>query len=184
MSGARSFCQRGIVEPLGKLVRRVLGEEEALDRGAPRERVVPLADAGQDVLGVARFRAEAGVLEAVDAVFQADADLVLAVRVRDDGLAALVRRLDDRADLVLRHLVLVDQLDDVDAGVDDLLHLGARVRRAVDAPAVLLFVLGVRGVLDEGTRDEEARPGNLALLDPVAHLEDVVRAGARGPART
>jgi hypothetical protein len=41
--------------------------------------------------------------------------------------ARLVRGFDDRLHLRLGHLVLVDQLDDVDAGVHDLLDFRVRV---------------------------------------------------------
>ena len=90
------------------------------------------------------------------------------------GLPPLLRGLDDGLHLVVRHLVLVDQLDEVDAGVDQLLHLGARVVGAVDAPAHERLVLEVRPVLDEGTRDVEARPGDLARGDPLLDVQDLL----------
>ena len=49
------------------------------------------------------------------------------MRVRDDRQAVLVRLVHDRAHLVHRHLILIDQLDDVDAGVGEPAHLGAGV---------------------------------------------------------
>ena len=60
------------------------------------------------------------MFEVVDIPLQAHADLVHPVRVRDDHLAALVRRLDHRLHLGVRHLILVYQLDHVDAGVSSV----------------------------------------------------------------
>ena len=67
------------------------------------------------------------MLDVVSAEADGAADLLGPVGVRDDGQAARVRLVDDRTDLVLRHLVLVDQLDRVDAGLRELPHLGPRV---------------------------------------------------------
>ena len=60
------------------------------------------------------------MLEAVDAGGEPAANLLRPMRVRDDRQPALVRLVDHRAHLVHRHLVLVDQLDDVDPGVGEL----------------------------------------------------------------
>ena len=155
-----------VVQALREDVRGVLGEEEALDRGAPEERLVALPQPWRMSSGYPGSVARPVCSKLSIAVLQAEADLVLAVGVGDDRLAPLVRRLDDRLDLLLGHLVLVDQLDDVHARVHELLDLRARVGGAGDAPAELLLVLAVRLVLDERPGDEEPRPGDLSLLDP------------------
>ena len=67
-----------------------------------------------------------------------------------------MRFVDDGRDLLHRHLVLIDQLDDVDAGVRQLADLRARVVGAVDAPAER-FGARIRLVLDERTRDVDGR---------------------------
>ncbi len=79
MSAAMSLRDVGlparIVEAVGKATRGVVGQEQALDRRAPVERVVALAQPLQDVLRIGRLGGEARVLEAIHAVLQADADL-------------------------------------------------------------------------------------------------------------
>ena len=55
--------------------------------------------------------------------------------MRDDRLPSFVRLVDDRLDLVERHLVLVDQLDDVDAGVGQLADFRARVLGTLSLPS-------------------------------------------------
>ena len=70
--------------------------------------------------GYSGARGEAGVLEVVDAGREPAADLLGPMRVRDDRQVAPVRLVDDGLHFLHRHLVLVDQLDDVDAGVGEL----------------------------------------------------------------
>ena len=88
--------------------------------GVQNRVVGALAHQGEDVVGVLRRGAEAGVLEVVDAGSDPATDFLGAVRVRDHEELALVRLVDDRVHLLHRHLVLVDQLDQVDAGVREL----------------------------------------------------------------
>ena len=90
--------------------------------------------------------------------------------MRHYRLAVPMCFIHNRAHLVHRHLVLVDQLDDVDAGVGDLLHLRAAIVRAFDAPAVGLGV-GIRLVLNERAGDVERGAWDLPLVDPVADVD-------------
>ena len=85
--------------------------------------------------GYSGARGEAGVLEAVHAGREPAANLFRAMRVRDHRQTALVRLVDHGAHFVERHLILIDQLDDVDAGVGEPAHLRAGVVAPVDAPA-------------------------------------------------
>ena len=129
----QTLVPRRIVERF-RVVAQVLVVEQPFDRRRPVERTErhlrgALADRGDDVVGIRRRGRQPGVLEAVDADRKPAADLLGTMRVRDDRLAALVRFVHDRAHLVDRHLILIDQLDDVDAGVGDLPHLRARRRR-------------------------------------------------------
>ena len=167
----------GVVEAVGERARRVLGQEEALDGRAPVEGAVAPAQPGQDVLGIARLGGEAGVLEAVHPVLQADADLVLAMGVGHHRLAALVGGLHHGADLVVGHLVLVDELDEVHPRVHQLLDLGPGVLDALHSPADRLLVIEVGPVLDEGPRDEEAGSRDLALLDAAPDRKAVLEGG-------
>ena len=113
--------------------------------------------------GILRRRRQAGVLEIIDADGESAADLLGPMRVRDDRQFARVRFVDDRFRFLQRHLVLVDQLDDVDAGVGESSHLGARIVRAFHAPAIK-FCAGIRLVLNERTGDVKRRAGNFAAL--------------------
>ena len=119
------------------------------------------------------------MLEAIHAVLESEADLRLAVRVRHDREAGCVRRLHHRRHLRLRHLVLIDELDDVHPGLGELFDLGPGVVRAIHAPAEAGFVRGIGRVLDEGAGDEEPRPGDLAPRDPPLHGHDVLEPGAQ-----
>ncbi len=92
---------------------------------AVRSRIIAMMSCG-----ILRRGGQAGVLEAVDAGGEPAANLFGPMRVRDDRQLALVRFVDDGAHFLHRHLVLIDQLDDVDAGVGQLAHLRARVVRA------------------------------------------------------
>ena len=131
---------------------------------------------------------QAGVLEAVDAGGEPAADLLGPVRVRDDRLAVLVRLVHDGAHFVHRHLVLIDQLDDVDAGVGELLAPSRARRRRPLTPQRYASVLGIRLVLDERARRRRAsRRESCRALMRVAHgdarLErpaEVARAGDAG----
>jgi hypothetical protein len=157
-------------QPLREHARGVVGEEQPFDGRAPVERVVALADGGQDVVRIAGLGGQAGVLEAIHPVLEANPDLVLAVGMRDHGLAPAVGGVHDGRDLVVGELVLVDELDDVHARVHQTLHLGLRVVGRVDAPAERLLVIEVGLLLDEGAGHEQARAGDLSLLDAPLHV--------------
>ena len=80
-----------------------------------------------DVVGVLGRRREPRVLEAVDAGRSAAPDLFGTMRVRDDRQPRLCASSTTALHLVDRHLILIDQLDDVDAGLGELAHFRARV---------------------------------------------------------
>src|SRR5688572_580737 len=94
--------------------------------------------------------------------------------MRDDRLSRRMRRLHNRGDFGVGHLVLIDQLDDVDARGNESLHLRLRVLRATHTPAKWLLVLLVSRVLDERTRHKEPRTGDLVPLDLLLDRDDVV----------
>jgi hypothetical protein len=71
----------------------------------------------QNVVRITRRCRETGVLEAIHADGQSTPNLFRAVRMRDDWKFARVRFVDDCFYFFHRHLVLIDQLDDVDSGV-------------------------------------------------------------------
>ena len=106
--------------------------------GPAAPRAVRSCSIVHDVRRILGRRRHARVLEVVDAGDETAPNLFRAVRVRDDGKPALVRFVDDGAHFVHRHLVLVDQLDDVHAGVRELPHFRARVVGAVHAPAEIV----------------------------------------------
>ena len=81
-----------------------------------------------------------------------------------------MRFVDHGSDFFHRHLVLVDQLDDVDAGIGELANLGARVVRAGDTPTELLRAR-VGFVLDERSRDVDGRALEHTLVDSVANAD-------------
>ena len=91
---------------------------------------------------------KARVLEVIHTGGKAPADLLRPVRVRHHRQMVLVRLVHYGAHLVHGHLVLIDQLDDVDAGRGEALHLGAGIRFAIHTPAEPLRS-GVGRVLDE-----------------------------------
>ena len=90
------------------------------------------------------------MLEAIDTHGEADPDLLHPVRMSDDRLPVPMRRLDHGTHLVSRHLILVDELDEIDAGIHQLLHLAAGVLGPAYPPAQVTLVGLVWRVLDEG----------------------------------
>src|SRR5712692_1425043 len=81
-----------------------------------------------------------------------------------------MRFIHNRANFVLRHLVLVDELDAVDAGGGELAYFGAGVGRSADTPPEVLGA-GVRGVLDERAGDVERGTGKLPGVDRVSDVD-------------
>ena len=115
------------------------------------------------------------MFEVVDIPLQAHADLVHPVRVRDDHLAALVRRLDHRLHLGVRHLILIDQLDHVHPGVQQRRHFLPRVLGAVHTPAERFLIALVRLMLNERACHIQTRTGNFAARDALLHRENVIQ---------
>ena len=177
--GRQALLPCRIVQSLGEAVRRVLVQKQRRDRGGPVQRRVAPAQALEDVVRIAGFRAEPGVLEAIHPVFEPEPDLGFAVCMCHHREPRRVRGLDHGRHFRLRHLVLIDQLDDVHAGLRQLLDLGAGVVRAGHAPTESRLVGRVRRVLKERSRDEQARSGDLTPRDPPLHGEDVFERGAQ-----
>src|SRR4051812_1082980 len=75
----------------------------------------------------------------------------------------------DRLDLVHRHLVLVDQLDDIDAGVGYLFHFGLGVGCAFDSPPER-FRAGIRLMLNEWSGHIQGWPWNFTAVDSIPNL--------------
>ena len=93
---------------------------------------------------------------------------------------------DDGLHFLHRHLILIDQLDDVHAGIGQLFYFRPGVGGAFNAPAES-FRAGIGLVLNKRPRDIERRAGKLAAIDPVAHLDaflqrraEIARAGYAG----
>ena len=118
--------------------------------------------------GVLGRAGEARVLEAIHAGRKPAADLLGPMGVRHDGQAALVRLPHHGGELVQRHLILVDQLDDVDPGVGESLDFRSGVVGAGHAPAEELRAR-VRRLLNERARHVHRGAGDLAGVDAIAN---------------
>ena len=81
-----------------------------------------------------------------------------------------VRFIHHRLYLLHRHLVLIDELDDVDAGIGKLLDLCLAIGRTLHAPPEKLGA-GIGFVLNEWTGDIECRAGNFAAVDSIADID-------------
>ena len=167
-----SFVPRRLVQGFG-IVAQGLVVEQAFDRRGPEERAEahlrrPLADRVDDILRIFGRAREAGVFEAVHAGRQPAANLFRAMGMRNDRQAALVRLPHHRGQFVERHLIVVDELDDVDARVGEPADLGAGVVAARHAPAKLLRTR-IRRLLDERTGHVDGRSGQLARVDAIAN---------------
>ena len=160
-------------------VERIVGVvfvvEKPFDGRTPKQRAErhlsgALLQQLHDVGRIFRGHRQAGVLEAIDAGLESDADFVRPVTMGDHRKFPEVRFVDDGHDLLLRHLILVDQLDHIDAGVGEPLDLGAAIGGALHAPTK---ILGARigRVLDEGTGDIESRAGDFAARDSLPHID-------------
>src|SRR5437763_13463017 len=69
-----------------------------------------------------------------------------------------------------RHLILIDQFDDVNSGIRQLFHFRPRVGRALNAPPKVLGPR-IRFMLDEWAGDIQSWPRNFAAVDTVAKLK-------------
>ena len=110
----------GVVE-LQRVVAQVFVVEENADRGCPEKRAeVPLGGAlGNHRENVGRIGGrsrQARVLEAIHVVLEPTPDFLKAVRVCHDRQVMRVSLLDHRPDFVFLHQVLINELDDIDAG--------------------------------------------------------------------
>ena len=121
---------RRIIQRLGVVEQRLV-IDEPFDRWTPEERTeahlrCALMQRFQNVVGIPRRGRETGVLEAIHADGQSAPNLFRPVRMRDDWKFARVRFVDDRLHFFHRHLVLIDQLDDVDSGVGEFFTFACR----------------------------------------------------------
>jgi hypothetical protein len=167
------------------VVARVVVIPQTLDSGCPVQGTAPHATRGgafvqqaHHVIRVLRRGGQTGVLEVVDADRQPAADFLRAVRMSHHLQAPLVRLVDHGFRFLVSHLVLVDQLDHVDAGIGQAVDLVAPVAGAVDAPAEGLGAR-IRPVLDEGTGYEQARARYCAARDAVAYRDRVLQRSAQ-----
>src|SRR5262249_10776360 len=117
---------------------------------------------------------------------QSTSNLSRAVRMSDYRKLMLVRFVNHRNDLFPRHLILVNQLYDIDAGLSELADFGPRVVNAFDAPPEI-FRAGIRLVLNEWAWDLERRVRDFTGVDGVADLDaffqrpaQIARAGYAG----
>jgi len=152
---------------------------EHVDRGRPVQRPLgPLrrafAQRLHEVVRIRGRRLQAGVLEIIHAHRESAPDLLGAVRMRYHRQLARVGLVHDGADLLGGHLILIDQLDHVHAGVGQSLHLRARVGHAVDPPPELLGA-GIGRVLQERSRGVDRGPLQLSACDAPLHVEHLVQ---------
>ena len=139
-------------------VKRAAGDTAA--RGARPQRL-------DYIWRIFRRRGQAGMLEIINADFQPEKDLLGTVGVTDNPQAARMRLVDDGAGFCGGHLVLVDQLDDINAGIGQRAHMGTGLTDTAHAPAEG-FRPRIGLMLDEGTGDVEIRARQLAGIDAVA----------------
>ena len=114
------------------------------------------------------------MFETIDANSQSATNFIRPMRVRDDRKFVRVRFINDRFCFFQRHLILVDHLDDVDAGIRDFFDLGARIGRAFHTPAIKFFAR-IRFVLKKWTGDVKRWSRNFAAIDAIAHVDAVLQ---------
>jgi len=78
------------------------------------------------------------VCQAINAPLQPAADFFGTMRVGHYRELVFVSFIYDRFDFSHRHLILIDQLDQIDSGFGEHPHFGARHRRRFHAPANIL----------------------------------------------
>ena len=99
------------------------------------------------------------------------------MRMRHDRKFVRVRFIHNRLHFFHRHLILIDQLDDVDSGVGELFDLGLAVGWAFDAPAEKLGA-GIGLVLNEWAGDIKRRAWNFATIDPITDVNALLQRAA------
>src|SRR5262249_50675985 len=114
---------------------------------------------------------QAGMLETVYACLQPATNLFGSVCVGDYGQLVLVCLINDGEDFFHSHLVLIDQLDEIDPGFRQGAHFGARIIGALHAPTEI-FCAGIWFVLDEWTGDVKRRSREIAFVDSIPDCED------------
>ncbi len=99
------------------------------------------------------------------------------------GQLAFVSFVNNRQHLIHRHLILIDQLDDVDSGFSERAHFGAGVFRTFDAPAKVISAR-IRLVLNKRSGDVKCWTSYLAFANTIADCEtrfqwsaEIARAG-------
>ena len=106
--------------------------------------------------------------------------------MRDDRQFAFVRFVDDCLHFLHRHLILIDQLDHIDASFSQRAHFRACVIDALHAPTHIVSAR-IWFVLNKRTGNVKRWPRYLAFLDPLAHRDACFQrraqiASARHPA--
>ena len=126
------------------------------------------------------------MLETIHARSQAATDFLGTMGMCYDGKFVRMRFVHHRFHFFHRHLILIDELDDVDSGVGELFDLGFAVGRTLDAPTEKLGAR-IRFVLNEWTCDVERRAWNFAMIDSITHINalfqgaaEIARAGDAG----
>ena len=157
------------------VVAHVFVEQQARHGRRPEERAEghlrsATSQRSHYLLRISRCGREARVLEAVNSGSQPAQYFLGAVRMCDHRLAGLVRFIHQRQKLRVSHLILVDDLDDVDTCTRQGPDLRARVFLAVDAPTKG-FGIGVRPVLQKRPTHVKRRSGNSAGLDRIARVD-------------
>ena len=132
----------------------------------------------QDVVGITGGGRQARVLEAINPGREAATDFVGAMRVRYHRKFVGMRFVHHRLHFLHRHLILIDKLDDVDAGVVKLFDLRFAISRPFHAPAKP-FCPRIRLMLNERTSDIEGRARNFAAVDSIAGINALLQGAAK-----
>src|SRR6185503_23310 len=88
--------------------------------------------------------------------------------VRDNRQLSFVCFVNDGLNFLHRHLVLVDELDYINATISECAYFGSCIFCSLHSPTEI-FGSGIWLVLDKGAGNIHCWPGNLALLNTVAH---------------
>ena len=117
------------------------------------------------------------MLKAINSGREAASDFFGAMRVRHHRKFVCVRFVHHRLHFLHRHLILIDQLDDVDSSAGKLFHLRFAISRTFHPPPKE-FRSRIRFVLNERTSDVQRRAGNLAAVNPVANINAFLQGAA------